>query len=71
MKRFTRNVRNKTNEEEVVLKTLTTGFMEVMRLWIIYEQAVLMKNGNFEKLQHSLDIYGDGIVKSKDPGPRT
>ena len=43
MKRFARNVRNKTNEEGVVLKTLTTGNMEVMRLWIIYEQAVLMK----------------------------
>ena len=71
MKRFARNVRNKTNEEEGVLKTLTTGNMEVMRLWIIYEQAVLMKNDNFEKLKHLLDIYGDGIVKSEDPGPRT
>ena len=70
--RFARNVRNKTNEEEVVLKTLTTGNMEeVLRLWIIYEQTVLMKNGNFEKLKHSLDIYGDGIVKSEDSGPRT
>lgn len=43
-----------------MLKTLTTGNMEeVLRLWIIYEQAVLMKNGNFEKLKHSLNVYRD------------
>ena len=33
--------------------------------------SCINENGNFEKLKHSLDIYGDGIVKSEDPGPRT
>ena len=32
---------------------------QALRLWIIYEEAVLMKNGNFEKLKHSLDVYRD------------
>ena len=34
---------------------------ETLRLWIIYEQAVLMKNGNFEKLKHSLNVYREDI----------
>ena len=35
------------------------GIEEALRLWIIYEQAVFMKNGNFEKSKHSLDLYSD------------
>ena len=43
-----------------MLKMLTAdGIEEALRLWIIYEQAVFMKNGNFEKLKHSLDLYSD------------
>ena len=39
---------------------LTAGDIEKsLRLWIIYEQAALMKNSNFEKLKHSLDVYRD------------
>ena len=49
MKRFIRNVGSKKNGDEVGLKTLTfEDIEESLRLWIIYEQAVL--NGNFEKL---------------------
>ena len=58
VKRFVRNVRSKKIGGEVVLKMLTADDIEeALRLWIIYGQAVLMKNGNFEKLKHSLDVY--------------
>ena len=30
-----------------------------LRLWIIYEQAVSIKNGNFEKLKHSPNGHRD------------
>ena len=57
MKQFVRNVRSKKIEGEVVLKMLTADDIEeALKLWIIYEQAVLMKNGN--KLKHSLDVVG-------------
>ena len=57
MKRFVRNVRSKKIGGEVVLKMLTTDDIEeALRLWIICEQAVLMKNGNFKKLKHSFDV---------------
>ena len=57
MKRFVRDVRsNKVGE--VVLKTLRAdNIEETLRFWVIYEQAVLMKNGNFEKLKYSLNVY--------------
>ena len=59
VKQFVRNVRSKKIEGEVVLKMLTADDIEeALKLWIIYEQAVLMKNGNFEKLKHSLDVVG-------------
>ena len=57
MKRFVRNVRSKKIGGEVVLKMLTADDIEeALRLWIICEQAVLMKNGNFKKLKHSFDV---------------
>ena len=57
VKQFVRNVRSKKIEGEVVLKMLTADDIEeALKLWIIYEQAVLMKNGNFEKLK--LDVVG-------------
>ena len=60
VKRFVRNVRSKKIGGEVVLKMLTADDIEeALRLWIIYEQGVLMKNGNFEKLRHLLDVYRD------------
>ena len=60
VKRFVRNVRSKKIGGEVVLKMLTADDIEeALRLWIIYEQGVLMKNGNFENLKHSLDVYRD------------
>ena len=41
VKRFVRNVRSKKTGGEVVLKMLTANDNEeVLRLWIIYEQAV-------------------------------
>ena len=57
MKRFVRDVRsNKVGE--VVLKMLRADDIEeALRFWVIYEQAVLMKNGNFEKLKYSLNVY--------------
>lgn len=57
MKRFVRDVRsNKVGE--VVLKTLRADDIEeALRFWVIYEQAVLIKNGNFEKLKYSLNVY--------------
>ena len=57
VKRFVRDVRsNKVGE--VVLKTLRADDIEeALRFWVIYEQAVLMKNGNFEKLKYSLNVY--------------
>ena len=57
MKRFVRDVRsNKVGE--VVLKTFRADDIEeALRFWVIYEQAVLMKNGNFEKLKYSLNVY--------------
>ena len=36
---------------------MTDDIEEALRLWIIYEQAVLMKNANFAKLENSFDIY--------------
>ena len=60
VKRFVRDVRSKMVGEEVVLKTLRADDIEeALRFWVIYEQAVLMKNGNFEKLKHSLNVYRD------------
>ena len=57
VKRFVRNVRSKKTGGEVVLKMLMADDIEeALRLWIIYEQAVLMKNSNFEKLKYSLDV---------------
>ena len=32
---------------------------EASRLGIIYEQAVLVKNGNFENIKYSRDVYRD------------
>lgn len=57
VKRFVRDVRsNKVGE--VLLKTLwAEDIEEALRFWVIYEQAVLMKNGNFEKLKYSLNVY--------------
>ena len=60
VKRFVGKVRSKKNGGEVVLRMLTADDIEeALRLWIIYDQAVLMKNGNFEKLIHSIDVYRD------------
>ena len=50
VKRFVRNVRSEKIGEEIALKTLIAdNIEEAWRFWIISEQAVLMKNGNFEK----------------------
>ena len=60
VKRLVRNVRSKKIGEEVVLKMLTADdTVEALMFWIIYEQAVLMKNGNYEKLKYSLNVYRD------------
>ena len=49
MKRFVRNIRSKKIGGESVLKMLMADDIEeASRLGIIYEQAVLVKNGNFE-----------------------
>ena len=53
-----------------MLKMLTADDIEeALRLWIIYEQAVLMKKGNFEKSKHSLDVYRDDkhLLRVKSP----
>ena len=70
VKRFVRNVRSKKIGGEVVLKMLMADDIEeALRLWIIYEQAVLMKNSNFEKLKYSLDVYRDDkhLLRVKSP----
>ena len=57
VRRFVRDVRS-SKVGEVVLKTLRADDIEeALRFWVIYEQAVLMKNGNFEKLKYSLNVY--------------
>ena len=60
VKRFVRNVRSEKIGKEVALKTLTAdNIEEAWRLWIISEQAVLMKNGNFEKWKRLLNVYSE------------
>ena len=63
VKRFARNVRIKKIGREVALKMLTIDDTEeALRLWIVLEQVVLMKNGNFKRLKHSLDVYRDDKI---------
>ena len=57
VKRFARNVRIEKIGREVALKMLTIDDTEeALRLWIVLEQVVLIKNGNFKRLKHSLDV---------------
>ena len=70
VKRFVSNVKSKEIGGEVVLKMLTADDTEEdLRLWVTCEQAVLMKNSNFEKLKHSLDVYRDNkhFLRVKSP----
>ena len=54
VQQFVGNVRSKKIGGEVVLKMLTADDIEeALRLWIIYEQAVLIKISSFEIIVES------------------